>query len=225
MTAASLPVPRARAGPTGHAEGRALHPAVAGLTAVAGNVLGVAFLHDMPAAYRPASLPGWVLAVSEQPLATSASALSFSVGLIALALWARELGARLGTPRAKTGALLVGFGALVNAGAAVFPLVQALHVGACGPPCDAAGRALLGSALALDALFNLTLGIGLLLLAPAFGGARWLRRLATAAGVLALPVSAQVVWDPAATLLLVAGPCWLLFVTLTSFRPVSARAH
>jgi len=225
MTAASLAVPRATAGPTGHAEGRAPHPAVAGLTAVAGNVLGVAFLHDMPSAYRPASLRDWVSAVSEQPLATSASAACFSVGLVALALWARELGARLATPRARTGALLIGFGALANAAASVFPLVQAVHVGACGPACDAAGRALLGSALALDALFNVTLGIGLLSMAPAFTGQPWLRRLATAAGALSLPVSAQVVWDPAATLLLFAGPCWLLLVTLTSFRPVSARAR
>jgi hypothetical protein len=225
MTAAALPVPHAASGPTGHAEPRPLHPAVAGLTAVAGNVLGVAFLHDMPSAYRPASLGDWVTAVSAQPLATSASALSFSVGLIALALWARELGARLATPRAQTGALLIGVGALLNAGAAVFPLVQALHVGACGPSCDAAGRALLGSALALDALFNLTLGIGLLLMAPALRAEHWLRRLATAAGILVLPVSAQVVWDPAATLLLLAGPCWLLLVALTSFRPVSARAR
>jgi hypothetical protein len=196
---------------------------VAGALAVTGNVLGVLFLHDMPAAYRLARLEEWVRAVTVQPLATTASAFSFVVGLVAMAVWARHLGERLGTTAARTGALLIAVGALVNAAGATTPLVQALHVGACGPSCDAVGRALLGMTLALDGVFNLLLGVGLLLTASAVGRGGWLRPLMLAAGIATVPVSAQAVWDPAASLLYVAAPLWLAVIVWTSARDVGSR--
>jgi hypothetical protein len=204
---------------------RRLFTIVVGLTAVVGNVLGVAFLYDMPSAYRPASLDAWVAAVAEQRLATTASAVAFTIGLVALALWARELGQKLGEPLARAGAALVAFGALVNAAGTTAPLVQAVHVGACGPACDAVGRALLGTTLAFDALFNLTVGIGLLLMARSARRDPWVQRLMIASGVASVPVSAQIVWDPAASLLYVAGPLWLLLVTWTSVREVVGDAR
>jgi hypothetical protein len=195
---------------------------VAGVVAVLGNVLGVVFLHDMPSAYRLAALTEWVVAVREQPAATSASAIAFTLGLVGLAIWARQVGERLRTPGARTGASLMAFGALVNAAGAMTPLVQALHVGACGTACDAVGRALLGTTLAFDGLFNLTLGIGLLLMAGAARRDRWTSRLMLVSGIATIPISAQAVWDPAANLLYIAAPLWLFVIARTSVRDVAA---
>jgi hypothetical protein len=201
------------------------HPvtSIAGAVALLGNVLGVVFLKDMPSAYRLGALGEWVVAVGQQPVATSASAVSFTIGLVGLAIWARGVGERLGTPAARTGATLMAFGALANAAGALTPLVQALHVGACGDACSAVGRALLGTTLALDGLFNLMLGVGLLSMVRAAGHDRFTSRLMFASGIATIPVSLQAVWDPAANLLYVAAPLWLLVIARTSIRDVAAE--
>jgi hypothetical protein len=80
--------------------------------------------------------------------------------------------------------------------------------------------ALLATSLVLDALFNLLLGVGLVIM----GLALWRRqdawpRLAlftAAAGLASIPVSLQVISDTAARLLTVAGPLWLVMVGITS---------
>jgi hypothetical protein len=197
---------------------------VAGAVAIVGNVLGVVFLHDMPSAYRLGALNEWVGAVAEQPVATTASAVSFVLGLVGLAIWARQVGERLRTTTARTGAALMAFGAFVNAAGTTTPIVQALHVGTCGGACDAVGRALLGTTLALDGLFNLMLGMGLLLMAVAARRDPWTSRLMLASGIATIPVSAQAVWDPAANQLYVAAPLWLLVIARTSVRERTA-AH
>jgi hypothetical protein len=48
--------------------------AVLGVLGVAGNVLGVTALAEVPAAYRPASLDVWAAQAAQHPGATSASA-------------------------------------------------------------------------------------------------------------------------------------------------------
>jgi len=211
----SLPLESARLERPRRLAGRPLAAAL-GVVAVLGNLLGVLWLHEMPAAYRPAALDAWVHAVSEQPRAALASSLSFCIGLLALSLWSLELRARLGGAGPRAGAALVAIAAALDAGGTLAPLVQSYHVGVCGPPCDAVGRALLGGSLALDALFNLALGAGLLAVATSPDLPRWLRGLAVAAGLASLPVAAQAVWDPAASLLYVAAPLWLVFVLSTS---------
>ena len=197
--------------------------AVAGYVGVLGNLLAVAFLHDMPSAYRLARLDAWVQAVSEQPSATTASSIAFTLGLIGIAGWAWVLARKLSTASASAGAGLVAFGALANAAGTLTPMVQALHVGACGLACDAVGRALLGLTLSLDALFNLTLGVGLLLMAGSVGLSNWTRRLMQLSGATAVPVALQAVWDPAASMLYVAGPLWLSLILKTSTEQLSAR--
>jgi hypothetical protein len=80
--------------------------------------------------------------------------------------------------------------------------------------------ALLGFTLALDALFNLLLGLGLLGLASPLlareRSPRWPGVLALAAGLASIPVSLQVVAPFGATLLAVAGPLWLATMLVTS---------
>jgi hypothetical protein len=189
-----------------------------GLVAVLGNVLGVVFLRGVPGAYRLAGLDAWVGAVALQPAATLASALSFTAGLFALAGWARHLGAQLGTPLTRGAAHLIALTALLNGAAALLPVVQSVQVGACGVACAAVGRALLGMALTFDALFNLGLGLGLLLIALDGASARLgsLRVLAALSGLASLPVAGQALWDGSADALYVAGPLWLAFITKTS---------
>lgn len=197
--------------------------AISGYVGVLGNLLAVAFLHDMPSAYRFAQLDAWVQAVNAQPFASTASSIAFSVGLIGIASWAWGLGRTLSSVSAVAGAGLVVFGSLANAAGALTPLVQALHVGACGSACDAVGRALLGLTLSLDALFNLTLGVGLLIMAGSAGFSSWTRRLMLLSGIAALPVAAQAVWDPAAGMLYVAAPLWLSLIFKTSTEQLRAR--
>jgi hypothetical protein len=193
---------------------------VLGGIAVAGNVLGVAFLADVPGAYRPASLEAWVAGSLAHPGATAASAVAFVGGLVALAGWALALGRAARRPLARAGAAAVAAGALVNAAGCVAPLVLAIHVApACaGEPCAAVGRALLGLTLSLDALFNLLLGGGLVALGAALlrAGRPALGALGAAAGLATIPVAGQVAWEAAARLLAVAGPLWLSFVAATS---------
>lgn len=190
--------------------------AIAGLLAAAGNIVAVALLHDVPSAYRLARLDEWVTAVFAHPIESIASSVVFTIGLLALALWAVHLGRTVGTAAARAGASLIAVAAIANGIGTLAPLVQARHVRSCGPACAAVGRALLGFSLALDALFNLGLGIGLLLVATGVREQRATRIWMGAAGLLSLPVAAQAVWDPAASLLYVSAPLWLALIVATS---------
>ncbi len=195
---------------------------------VVGNAAGVLFLADVPVAYRPGTLDQWAALSVAHPGATVASAVSFVVGLVALAGWASGLGRWLGTPGARVGASAVAAGALLNAAGCVTPIVLVTHLmpgceGACGPPA----RALLGVTLSLDALFNLLLGVGLL----GIGGALWrqgsrvLGGLGLVAGLASLPVAGQPFSAEAAKLLAVAGPIWLAFVLASSWRLFTGGAR
>ena len=196
--------------------------ALLGLLGVVGNVLGVVFLADVPVAYRPTDIDRWATLSIAQPGATVASALSFVLGLLALAGWARALGRSLDTPGARLGAAAIATGAVLNAAGCVTPLVLVSHVapGCEGAACAPVARALLGVTLSLDALFNLLLGLGLLALAPATwrSGARALALLGLAAGLISLPVSGQPFSEAAAKLLAYAAPLWLAFVLWSSAR-------
>ena len=199
--------------------------ALCGAIAVVGNVVGVAMLGDVPSAYRPGAMASWVREVIAAPGAASVSAVAFTIGLVALAGWALILGARLNTPLSRVAGAVIAVGAVLDAAGTPAPLVLAMHVGplcAAGRDCLPAGAALLGMSLAADALFNLLLGIGLILTAAATwrrGFAwRWLAPLMFLAGLASVPVSLQVAYDAAAKLLVVAGPLWLVVIALTSLR-------
>ena len=155
---------------------------VSGLVAVAGNVAGVAFLHDMPSAYRLARLGEWGDAVRAQPLATTASGVCFAVGLTALAHWVTALGREGGTPRARLGAWFAAATALLDGAGTLLPILPAVGLGAPLP--------LLHASLALDALFNLGLGVGLLAIGADLRERPLLRGLCIAAGLASVPVSA-----------------------------------
>jgi len=199
--------------------------ALFGVIAVVGNVVGVAVLGDVPSAYRPGAMASWVSEVVAAPGAVAISAVAFTVGLLALAGWALILGARLNTPLARAAGAVIAAGAVLDAAGTPAPLVLALHVGplcGAGHDCLPAGAALLGMSLAADALFNLLLGIGLVLLAAVMWrrGFAWrsLAVLMLVAGLASVPVSLQVAYDAAAKLLVVAGPLWLSAIAVTSVR-------
>lgn len=195
--------------------------AALGVVGVLGNMVGVAALNGVEGAYRPAGLGTWAESALAHPGASVASAVAFTVGLLALAGWAVALGRRLGGPAAPLAAGAMAVGAVLNAAGTLTPTVLVLHVApACGAgACLAVARALLGVTLSLDALFNLAFGAGLALAGwslwrvgrrPVLGG------LGLAAGLATLPVAGQLAWEPAASLLAVAGPLWLAFVLATS---------
>jgi hypothetical protein len=198
--------------------------ALAGVVAIVGNVAGVLFLHDMPSAYRLAGLGEWALAIRAQPANALASALSFAVGLAALAGWASQLGREVGTTPARRGALFIVATALTNAVGSLLPVALTMHVGACDAGCQAVGVSVLRASLTLDALFNLGLGVGLLLIASSARKIPGTRPLALAAGLLSVPVAAQAVWDPAASLLYVAAPLWLALIAVTSVTWLRSHA-
>ena len=182
----------------------------------------MAFLWEIPVAYRPTDIDRWAALSFAQPQATVASAVSFILGLVALAGWASGLGRQVGTPVARFGASSIAVGALFNAAGCVTPLVLVSHLmpGCEGVACAPAARALLGVTLSLDALFNLLLGIGLLALGSALwrSGARALAVLGLLAGLASIPVAGQPFSEAAAKLLGVAGPLWLVFVLWSSVR-------
>jgi hypothetical protein len=195
--------------------------AACGAIGIVGNVLGVAFLYDVPGAYRLGSLDAWAEGTAAHPAASVASAVAFTIGLVALAGWADALGRRIRLPLARTGAVLMAIGALFNAAGTLTPAVLALHVApSCvGEACVPVARALLGVTLSLDALFNLLFGAGLVATGAAL--ARADRRpllgfLGVAAGIATVPVSLQFALDAASNWLVAAGPLWLAFVATTS---------
>jgi hypothetical protein len=190
--------------------------AVAGAVAAGGNILAVVALYQIPSAYRVGRLDDWAAAVSQFPEATAISAAAFTIGLIALAVWAHEVARLANTPLSRVGGHVVAYGALLNAAATLTPLVAAYHVD--GSENLALVRALLGFTIALDAAFNATLFAGLICLAVAWPPwrSRYLRGLAVLAGLASLPVAAQAIYDPAASLLAVSGPLWLALVIADS---------
>ncbi len=199
--------------------------AICGVIAVAGNVAGVALLGAVPSAYRPGAMASWVREVLAAPDAVSLSAVAFTIGLVALAGWALALGARLHTPLARAAGAVIAVGALFDAAGTPAPLVLARHLGPfceAGADCLPAGAALLGMSLAADALFNLLLGVGLILMAAASwrrGAAwRWMAPLMLVSGVASVPVSLQVAYDAGARLLVIAGPLWLAAIAVTSVQ-------
>jgi hypothetical protein len=183
---------------------------LAGFVAVAGNMLGVAFLRDMPSAYRLARLDEWADAVRAAPRATTASSLCFALGLGALSAWVGELGRSTPSRTARAATKFATATALLDAAGTLLPLA----VGAGAEPA----RRLLHASVALDALFNLGLGVGLVGAGVALERTPRLRVLAVAAGLTSIPVAAQAVWDPAAKLLVVAGPLWLTLIVATSLK-------
>ncbi len=182
----------------------------------------MAFLWNVPVAYRPTDIDRWAALSAAHPQATVASAVAFILGLVALAGWAAGLGRQVGTPWARLGASSIVAGALFNAVGCVTPLVLVSHVlpGCDGDACAPAARALLGVTLSLDALFNLLLGIGLVALGSALWsrGVRALAVLGIVAGLASIPVAGQPFSEAAAKLLGVAGPLWLVFVLWSSVR-------
>ncbi|HVP68189.1 MAG TPA: hypothetical protein VMT17_13085 [Anaeromyxobacteraceae bacterium] len=194
--------------------------AALGAAGIVGNVFGVAALADVPNAYRPGTLDAWASQAVAHPAQTAASAIAFSLGLLALAGWAQAAARWVGGRLSRAAASAIAASAVVNAAGSLAPLVLVLHVapacanGGCGP----VARALLGFALSADALFDLLLGAALVLLGArlAARGRSRLGALGVAAGVATLPVSLQVVSTAAAKWLAVAGPFWLLFVAWSS---------
>jgi hypothetical protein len=197
-----------------------------GLVAVAGNLLGVVFLRDVPSPYRPGDLDAWLAGSRAHPLATTLSSWSFVVGLVALAAFAVLL-ALSAAPRSRApgwtwaGALMAAGGALLNAAGCMGPAVAARFL-APGDGGDAAGRALLAVSLYLDAHFNLVLGLGLvafnLSLGRSAGWPGWVRVLGVVAGLVSLPVALQAWSDGFARLLAVSGPLWLAWLLVVSLR-------
>ncbi len=200
----------------------ALAGAALGVIAVVGNVSGVVLLTDRTSAYRPGAIPAWVDETLRLPDAACASAAAFTIGLVALAGWAWILGERLGATASRAGGALIAIGAVVDAAGTLAPIVLARHVAPATSLAEAhaLGAALLGGSLALDALFNVTLALGL----AGFALAAWRRSrawrllacLAIVAAVATAPVAAQIVSDAAARLLMIAAPVWLAFVVATS---------
>lgn len=198
--------------------------AMAGIVAVVGNVAGVAVLGPIPAAYRPDEVAMWVNETMAAPLAASMSGVAFTLGLIALAAWAIVLGRVLASTAAMAGAFVTAAGALLNAAGTLAPLVVAhMLMTACADTdaCRAASAGVLGLSLALDALFNLLLGLGLVAFGRAMaraGWPLWIVALTTVAGLASIPVSIQIVSPMGSNLLKIAGPLWLLTIAASSVR-------
>lgn len=210
---------------TPHAPSLARAGALAGCVGILGNVVGVAVLGEIPAAYRPSTVVMWTEQVMASPWAATASGVAFTLGLVALAGWAVVLAWRLPSAAARAGGFTIAAGALLNAAGTMAPAVVAQHLApACATfdGCVQAGAALLGLSLSLDAMFNVFLGLGLMCIAPALWRhvqtPRWLAWLAAVAGAASLPVGFQVVSDTGADLLAIAGPLWLAFVAITSVQ-------
>ena len=195
-----------------------------GLVAVALNILGIVTLKDVVTPYQIGGLDNWIASIPNHAGASSLSALSFVFAVLTMIPYAWALQHRDGRPGIRLGALSIAIGALMNAVACLVPFVVATHVlPSCSSPeaCLPIARGMLGYAITMDGLFNALLGSGLLAI-----GITWLkdpeRRKPAIVGLLAglftLPVALQPISDACQQLLVVGGPLWLLFITMTSIE-------
>jgi hypothetical protein len=195
--------------------------AALGLLGVAGNLAAVAYLGDVPHAYRPASLERWLAEALAAPGPSERSAVAFTLGLIALAAFFLELGRRAPeAPLVGLGGRLAAIGAVLDAAGTPAPgiVVRLSRDGAILP----GALAWLELTCWLDSAFNVALGLGLLALA--LGGRRelrwpaWLVALPALGGLGCVVAGGQLWSDTLARAVLVAGPFWLLFVVALSAR-------
>jgi len=198
--------------------------ALCAMAAVAGNILGVVLLGPVRLPYRLSGLEQgtWWLDGLAHPGAVTASAWFFVAGLTALGLWALRAAQRFGPGPAWYGSVLLAFGSFADALGSLLPWVAASRLG----PGDAAlGGALLSTALAVDSFFNVTLALGLPLIA--WGLRRQFRVpaglwvLALLGGFFSLVPSFEIIWDFAALGLLISSPCWLAFFLWVGIRQVN----
>lgn len=190
----------------------------AGIAAVVCNLAGVFALTGIDQAYQPGGLDRWYYAATQHVAGQGWSAWLFAVGVLLLVPWAAGLTRVLG-PYAWPGGAMVITGAALNVLGSLLPFVVVTAV----PHGEASlGQTLLGLALVLDAMFNLALGIGIVMLS--FAMARdhhfpmWMSGLGLLAGMATAPVVSQA-WSPlGGVLLMVAGPLWLGWVVAVSFR-------
>ena len=207
---------------------RATSTALAGWLGAALNVLAVAFLRHAPHAYRAGDLTAWHAELLQDPTATLASGWCFTVGLVLLAAFGLGLPEAVESRRPgwlALGGRLFALGALLDAAGTLAPPVAALAFPTAG---DGPARALLGLSLALDATFNVLLGLGLLAMAAALDRFPiWLRVLGAGAGLASLPLGAQLHADRAADWLALSGPLWLAWLTAAGvvlWRQAARRA-
>ena len=194
--------------------------AAVGLLGVAGNVAAVAFLGEVPHAYRPASLERWLAEALAAPGASERSAVAFTLGLLALAAFFLELGRHApSAPLVSLGGRLAGLGALLDAAGTPAPgiVVRLSREGASLP----GALAWLELTCWLDAAFNVALGLGLWLLAAGGWrelGWRWLAGLAALGGLGCVLAGGQLWSDTLARAVLVGGPFWLAFLVALCVR-------
>ncbi len=193
---------------------RATTTALAGWLGALLNVLAVAFLRHSPHAYRAGDLTAWHAEALADVQGTLAAGWCFTVGLVLLAAFGLGLPEAVESRRpgwVALGGRLFALGALLDAAGTLAPPVAALAFPTAG---EGAARALLGLSLALDATFNVLLGLGVLALAAALDRfPAWLRGLGAAAGLASLPLGAQLHADAAADWLKLSGPLWLTWLT------------
>ncbi len=201
----------------------------AGVLGLVGNLLAIAFLGDIPHAWKPSDLAAWHAEITAHAANAMGSAWAFTVGLVLLVPFA------LAWPRlpqvarpglARVGALLFAAGALLDAAGTPTGAVVAGFLPSADPMNVPAARALLGFSLLLDATFNGLLGAGLIVMNIAAGPAlsRPLRALGVVAGVASLPVALQAVSDDYARLLAISGPLWLAWCTIVAVKMIRGRA-
>lgn len=186
--------------------------AVAGLFGVLANIAAVAALRNTPHAYKPHVLDIWLVELRADPQGSQASAILFTLGVLAFIPFALAFSLRAwraGSGLAVLGGLSIALGSLMNAAATMTPFVVAQNLGQL-PDSKATSIALLGFTLAMDSLFNALLSIGLIAIGLGFlkisrGLALW----ALFAGLLTIPVAGQLFYEGCASWLVVAGPVWL----------------
>jgi len=201
--------------------------AASGWLSAALNLAGVVFLREIPAAYKPGTIPTWLNQSLAHPTAATASAIAFTAGVLllvpfAIALERSSQGAR--PLWAGAGAILVALGGIMNATGTLLPLVAIGPLAAVGDVTSAgflgAALALLAWSLTMDACFNALFGAGLVAFGVAMlrdpGRSRIVAWLGIVAGLATIPVALQPVSQAAADWLAVAGVLWLGWLVWTS---------
>ena len=201
-----------------------------GLVAVALNILGIVALKDVTTPYQVGGLDGWITSLPDHPGATSLSAVFFTFAVLTMIPYAWALQHHDNRTGIRLGALSISVGAIMNAVATMIPFVVVTHLlPSClsMDSCNPIARGMLGYAITMDGLFNALLGFGLLTIGFTWIGDLNRRKLAIVgilAGIFTLPVSLQPISDTCQQMLVIGGPLWLLFITITSLEMLRGQS-
>ncbi|HXT15725.1 MAG TPA: DUF4386 family protein [Gemmatimonadaceae bacterium] len=198
--------------------------ALTGLFAAVAIIAGIVAVGFIPDQLNVSAVDKALVQIEAHHRAEEIAGWMFAVGLAAVIpftwLVVRTLGETVRTP-ATVGAWIITVGVTANVvgGLTMVALGHTVAPALADPAMKSVAVAFIGLGVAIDSMYNLSLGIGMLMIGRAMRHSewpRWLANLALAAGALSLPVALEWYSPAAAVVQYASGTLYLVWAIGTS---------